>query len=61
MILFACCAFSFALGYAIGVIRVCRFVTKQLLNVTTNIQNLEKYSSELRQLYSRLGENDKTR
>jgi biopolymer transport protein ExbB/TolQ len=52
-ILFAACALAFALGYAIGAVRVCRFVSKELTKVSTNI---EQNSHELRQIYSRLSE-----
>jgi hypothetical protein len=55
-ILFAACALSFALGYTIGAVRVCRFVTKQLNSVRENVANIEKYSGELRQIYSKLSE-----
>jgi proteasome assembly chaperone (PAC2) family protein len=53
-ILFAACVLAFVLGYVIGVIRVSRFVTKQLTEVQVNMGNIEKYSHELRQIYARL-------
>jgi hypothetical protein len=60
LILFAACVVSFTLGYIIGVVRVCRFVSKRLTEVKESMVNIEKYSSELRQIYARLSNEDKT-
>jgi hypothetical protein len=54
-ILFAACAFSFALGYVIGAVRISRFVNKQLSSIGENVATIQKHNHELQQLYSRLG------
>jgi hypothetical protein len=53
-ILFGCCALSFALGYAIGAIRVCHFVNKQLTSIGESVVTIQKHSHELQQLIARL-------
>ena len=55
-ILFAACALSFALGYAIGAIRVGRYVNRRLDEIRSNMQQIEKHSQELRQFYSKVEE-----
>jgi hypothetical protein len=55
-ILFAACALSFALGYAIGAIRVSRFVNHKL----TQLQNeLTQHGESLQQFYSKVEEAEK--
>jgi len=54
-IVFAFCALSFALGYAIGAIRVARAVTKRLDEVQVGVEQVQKYGRELQGLYAKLG------
>jgi hypothetical protein len=57
-ILFAACALSFALGYAIGAFRVARFVGRRLDEIKGDVGEIQKHSRELRQIYSKLEEGD---
>jgi hypothetical protein len=54
MILFAFCCLSFALGYAIGAIRVGRYVNKRLTEITTGMEQVLENSKQLRQIYAKL-------
>jgi len=58
-IMFIACVVSFALGYAIGAIRVTRYVNKRLADIIGIMQPIQKASRELSQYYSKLGENEK--
>jgi hypothetical protein len=61
LILFISCALSFTLGYVIGCVRVCRFVSAQLDQVKEHMTNIAEHAREIRLIYSKLGgENDKT-
>jgi len=55
-IMFVACVLSFALGYAIGAIRLGRYVNRRLDDIKTNVLNIEKHGEELRQYYSKLGD-----
>lgn len=54
-ILFAACALSFALGFAIGAFRVTSFVSKELKKLNVH---LDDQTHELKQFTSRLSEDD---
>jgi hypothetical protein len=55
MILFAACAVSFAFGYVVGVVRLGRYVSKELTKVHASI---EAHKRQLELFYSRLSEED---
>jgi hypothetical protein len=55
-ILFVACMLSFAVGYSIGVFRVCRYVNRELTRIHLTI---EEHSRALQQFISRLDEGEK--
>jgi hypothetical protein len=55
-IMFGACVLSFVLGYAVGAFRIGRFVGKRLDEIKSSVQNVQQASRELRQIYSKLGE-----
>jgi hypothetical protein len=54
-IMFAACVLSFILGYFVGVFRVSRFVTKELVRIGADMEQQRK---QLQQFISRLGEEE---
>jgi hypothetical protein len=55
MILFAACVLSFTLGYILGVIRLSRFVNRELTKVNVV---LARHEEGLQQFITKLGEGE---
>lgn len=45
---------SFALGYVLGVVRVSRYVNKRLTEIMAGMDQIQKHSREIRQIYAKL-------
>jgi hypothetical protein len=58
-LLFIACVLSFVIGYVVGVIRVGRYVNTRLDEIKGSVLEIRKAGEQLKQIYAKLGENDK--
>jgi len=58
-IMFIGCVLSFLIGYVVGVIRISRYVNKQLDEIKVGVLRIEERSRELQQIYSAIPDADK--
>jgi hypothetical protein len=57
-IMFIGCVLSFTIGYAIGAVRVTRYVNSRLDEIRNNMHHIELHSQEIRHIYSHLGKEE---
>jgi len=53
-ILFFSCVTAFVVGYWIGAARVAKVVRNKLDEVSVNLENIQKHSRQLQQVYAKL-------